>query len=383
MMFNFWKTASTEVIALQPKAPFIGAKGQFKSNPRAWQNANRENYPFLEYDMVIDPKSGVPAPPPQRQAPPSSTGAQLQEAMAAADGIKASLGMYDASLGNQTNDISGKAIIARQMEGDNATFHFIDNLSTAMKKVGRILIDLIPKVYTERRILRILGEDGTEEMVPINQPYAKNENGDRVPLGQGMQMAGVFDLKAGKYDVVVEVGPAYATKRQEAANALIEIARVRPELLDVAGDILIKSLDVPHAQELADRIRATMDPALLGEDLEAKRLQMMTQGMQQLEQRLAETQAALDAKKNNQAFENQLEAKKLELEAQKTQADIAKTMADIEKIKTETQAQIPAEVMQDLASAITDLNARTIDIEGAFDAFLSAQEMEGATGEPV
>mgnify|MGYP006398682835 CR=1 FL=1 len=372
-MFNYWKTASTEVVALQPKAPFVGAVGQFNSKAQQWVNANRENYAFLEYDPVII--DGVPMPPPQRQAPPTSSGIQLQEAMAAADGIKASLGMYDASMGEQTNDISGKAIIARQLEGDNSTFHFVDNLSTAMKHVGRILVDLIPKVYSEARIVRILGEDGTENMVPVNQPYGKDQKGNKVPLEPGMPQEGFHKLDAGKYDVVVEVGPAYATRRQEAANAILELSRADSRVLEVAGDIFIKSLDIPNAEEIAKRLRAIMDPALLGDDVEAQRLQTMQQGLAQLEQQLKETQAALDAKKNNQEFENQLELKKLEI-------DSAKTMAEIKKIEAEINQSIPAASMQDIAAAITELKAQSDDINAAFDLFLSAQE-EKATGEPI
>ena len=244
-----------------------------------------------------------------------------------------------------------------------------------MKHVGRILVDLIPKVYSEARIVRILGEDGTESMVPVNQPFGKDQNGNKVPLEPGMPQQGFHKLDAGKYDVVVEVGPAYATRRQEAANAILELSRADSRVLEVAGDIFIKSLDIPNGEEVAKRLRAIMDPALLGDDIEAQRLKTMQQGLAQLEQQLKETQAALDAKKNNQEFENQLELKKLQI-------DSAKTMAEIKKIEADINQSIPAASLQDVASAITELKAQSDDISAAFDLFLSAQE-EKAAGEPI
>ena len=285
-MLNYWNSARAEIVALQPKAPFVGAVGQFRSYSDVWASANTSNVPFIEYDAVTTPE-GVPLPAPTRQAPPVSSPTLMQESAMAADSIKAALGMYDASLGAQTADISGKAIISRQMQGDNATFHFIDNLSVAIRHVGRILIGLIPIIYTGQRIIRILGEDGKDSMVPLNQPVVKVGN-EYKPVGQvaDAQVSRMVSFDAGKYDVVVEVGASYATKRQELANAIVEIARINPEIMNVAGDLFMKSLDVPYAEDIAKRIRSTMNPALLGDDLEAQRLQQLTAAVQELQNKL-------------------------------------------------------------------------------------------------
>lgn len=385
-MLNYWKSASVEVVALQPKAPFIGAVGQFNSYGAQWSSANAENYPFLEYDPVtvvgVNGESMM-LPPPQRQAPPTSSGTMLQESMSCVDGIKAALGMYDASIGNQTNDISGKAIISRQMAGDNATFHFVDNLAVAIRHVGRILINIIPIVYTGPRILRILGEDGKEQMVPINQPVVKQGNEYQLDAA-----GDIIRFDAGKYDVIVEVGASYATKRQELANAIVEIARVNPEIMNVAGDLFIKALDVPGAEEIAKRIRSTMPPELLGDDLEGKRLQMMTQAVQELQNKLQLTEQALLAKQNNEDFKNQLEAKKVENDTKKLEIDAAKAFAEIQKMQAET-AGIDSRAMETVAATLMDLQARYSDIEGALNEILNAKEaeeaeeaQEEATGEP-
>jgi hypothetical protein len=220
-MLNYWKTASVEAVALQPRAPFVGAVGQFKSAQKSWQDMNKRNIPVLQYDPVTH--KGVVLPPPQRQSPPVLSPAMMQEATAAGDGIKYALGMHDAALGVHGGEISGSAIAERKLQGDNSTFHYIDNLAIALKHVGRILVDLIPKVYNGARVARILGIDGTPELVKVNQVFEK-ENGDTV----------VHNLSKGRYDVVVDVGESYASKRQQAVQSMLDVAAIDSRIMEVA-----------------------------------------------------------------------------------------------------------------------------------------------------
>lgn len=373
-MLNYWKSASTEVVALQPKAPWVGYVGQFKTYERQWRDANNANFPFLEADSVTDQNGNV-LPLPQRQMPPQSSGTMMQEAGLAADAIKAALGMYDASMGAQTPDISGKAIISRQMQGDNATYHFIDNLAVAIRHVGRILVGLIPIIYTGQRIVRIMGEDGRDKLVPLNRAVMKTQDGYKPAADPTVGQIISFD--AGKYDVVVEVGASYATKRQETANALVELYRIVPEWAQATGDIFVKNLDGPGMAELAKRIRATMPPELLGDDVEAARLQAMAKALNELQNKLQLTEDALLAKQKNEDFKNQLEAQKVQNDTTKLKIEAAKAEAEIEKIKAEIGAITP-EATGILAAAIAQLKAQTDDVVGALDALLTAKEEEGA-----
>ncbi|MCA6361003.1 portal protein, partial [Phenylobacterium sp.] len=217
-MFNYWRTTSTELVALAPKAPFIGRKGAFETDAAKWATANVQSHAFIEYDgpepPMRQPFSGVPA-------------GALQEALNASDDIKSVIGMFDASMGARSNETSGKAIIARQMEADNATFHFIDNLSRAIRHAGRVLIDLIPQVYSVPRVIRVLGEDGESEMKAVNQPVQEQE---RDPLTEEVRkITRIYDLTVGRYDLTVSAGPSFASLRQEAANQMIELIRAYPD----------------------------------------------------------------------------------------------------------------------------------------------------------
>src|SRR5262245_56776487 len=160
-MFNYWRTTSTELIALAPKTPFIGPKGAFVTDAAKWATANTESHAYIEFDGAM---------PPQRQPFVGVPAGALQEALNASDDMKAIMGLYDASLGARSNETSGRAILARQREGDVSTFHFLDNMTRAIRHAGRVIIDLIPHVYDKPRIVRVLGEDGRPDARPINQP---------------------------------------------------------------------------------------------------------------------------------------------------------------------------------------------------------------------
>ncbi len=245
VMFNAWRTAATELVALAPKAPFIGRKGTFTTDADKWATANTISHAYIEFDGEMpqrQPFAGVPA-------------GALQEAMNAADDIKATTGIYDASLGARSNETSGVAIRERQGQADNSTFHFIDNLSRSIKHAGRILLDLIPKVYGVGRVLRILGEDGTESAIKVGDP---NEQPQDPSLEQVGEILPIYDLASGKYDLTVSVGPGFNTRREEAATQMIEAARAFPGLMEVAGDLIAKNLDWPGASEIAERLAMQM-----------------------------------------------------------------------------------------------------------------------------
>jgi hypothetical protein len=290
-MFNYWRTSATELVALAPKAPWVGKTGAFDTDLAKWDTANTQNHSFLQYDGEQSPQrqpfAGVPA-------------GHLQEALNASDDMKAIMGVYDASLGARSNETSGRAIMARQREGDVSTFHFLDNLARGIRQVGRVLIDLIPKVYTGERIVRLLGNDGSVDRVPLGQPTPiKGPDGqpkmqpvpDPMTGQQQMQpIMKVFDLTAGKYDLTVETGPSYTTLRQEAAQSMVEMVQAFPPLAQVAGDLLFKNLDWPGADEIAERLKA-MNPAAQGENPEIAKMKAELQKLTQ-ENALLKQQAA-------------------------------------------------------------------------------------------
>ena len=174
----------------------------------------------------------------------------INEALAASDDMKAIMGLHDASLGARSNETSGRAIMMRQREGDVSTFHFQDNLNRAIRHGGRILVDLIPKVYATPRVVRVLGADKSSRLVPLNRKFADG----------GVER--IFDLSVGRYDLAVEAGPSFTTRREEAATQMMQLIQAFPQAAPVIGDLVAEKLDWPGAAEIARRLKTLLPPAL-------------------------------------------------------------------------------------------------------------------------
>lgn len=313
--FNFWRSSTAEALSMSTKAPWLVAEGQIEGYEPEWQTANRVNHPYLKYNQV----DGVP--PPIRLTFAGVPAGALQESLMASDDMKDVIGMHDASLGARSNETSGRAIMARQREGDTSTFDFIDNRNRAVEHGGRIVLDLIPKLYTAERILRCVQEDGSTYTVPVNQPVAPKRELEKLmappqmpmrgmspgmqpgmpqgPMQPGMNPMGqpeqedeqqgppeyapippeaesrippeqlkaitkIFDLTSGKYDVMVTAGPGFNTRREEAATQMMEFIRVFPQAAPLIGDLLAKNLDWPGAEQVAERLKAMLPPQAAG-----------------------------------------------------------------------------------------------------------------------
>nr|BFD63167.1 hypothetical protein BdHM001_18480 [Bdellovibrio sp. HM001] len=332
-MYNFWATAETETIALAPKAPFIAAAGQIEGFEDYWQNANTETHSVLPYNPIDI--SGTPVPPPQRNAyePPTQaiTGARMQSA----EDIKATTGIYDAALGARSNENSGIAIQRRANQTQTSNYHFVDNLNMSMRHAGRILLEIIPVIYDTPRTQRILGEDGQAEIIRINEEFQKD--------GKTLR----YDLGKGKYDVVVEAGPGFATKRQEAVASILEFITVYPAAAQVLGDLLAKNMDWPGAQEISERLRRLVPPNVLGEADQQIPPQAQAQ-MQQLIQTVRMLQGALaDANAK-------IGTKKMELES-KERIEFGKMEVDMKKELLKAHAPMSQAILQ---AEIAEINRR-------------------------
>lgn len=268
-MYNYWASSETETIALAPRAPFIGAEGQFSAGDEKWKTSNRKSHAYLEYKPIT--LNGNLAPPPQRnvQEPPVRAITQARE-MAGED-MKATTGTFDPALGEKGNETSGVAIAQRKMQHGTTNFHYSDNMARSIRHLGRIVVELIPKIYDGERVIRIIHPDGTNETVTINAPYKDQQGVDRM-----------YDIRKGKYDVVVSAGPSYATKRQETVATMLQLAMAYPPIVQAAGDLMVKSMDWEGANEIADRLKKMLPPQLQDTSNVPPAVQQQMQQMQGL-----------------------------------------------------------------------------------------------------
>lgn len=268
-LYNYAASADIEQMALQPKAPFIGTAKMFAKFKQFWNRANKDNLAFLPYTADKD----APGMKPERSQPPVASSGYIQRSQIAQDDIKSAMGVHAASYGEESNAVSGKAKLIEQQSGIVTNSIYMFNLATAIEHTGRVLVDMIPHFYDTMRVLRITGEDGVEDSVTVNKPYV-SADGKRIE----------HDLTRGKYDVRMSVGPSYKTKRAQAVDVLFQWAQSDPRLLQVAGDLIAKNLDIPHADEIESRLRKLLPPGMVEEKDPEKKAQMEQAAQQQQQQ---------------------------------------------------------------------------------------------------
>jgi soluble cytochrome b562 len=340
-MYNYWTSQEAEMLALAPKAPFIGYGGQFEGYETQWKTANTNNWPYLEVNPDVTDGQGAVLPLPQRALPPMAQTGLIQAKMGASEDIKSATGQYNASLGQTSNERSGKAILARQREGDVGTYHYQDNLARAVRHIGRQLVDLIPKYYDTQRIARIIGLDGETKMVKIDPTQAEPVR--KIQNQEGIVIDKIYNPAVGKYDVVVATGPGYATKRQEALEAMAQLLQGNPQLWAVAGDLFVKNMDWPGAQEMAKRFAKTIDPKLMGEAEDNPELQAANQQMQAMAAELDQLHQML------QNVGKSMEAQ--DMERKDYEAKIKAFDAETKRISA-VQAGMSEQQIQDIAMGV-------------------------------
>jgi len=328
--YNIARTAIAETVAMAPQAKWWASVEQAKGHEGTWAEAHRKNFPFLLYN----PDQKSPGSP-QRMGAADVPIALIQESQLASEEIKAVTGIFDASLGIRSNETSGRAINARQQQGEIANFHFMDNMGKGIRRTWEILIDLIPKVYDTERELRILGADGAEDYVTVNQFVTDPANGKSIKVN---------DLSVGRYDVAITVGPSWATKRMEAAEVYTSMDQ-DGSLKAIAGDLMFKAMDLPYSEEIAERIRVMLPPQIQQQLTEGKQVPPEAQAM------MAQVKQAM------QMVEQQAQAlQQAGAELQKEQAGVQQGKAEVQtalaNLKAQ-QAQFEAEVAKQMAALTT------------------------------
>lgn len=283
-MYNYWSSAAVEFGALQSKVPWVIPIEATEGVEEYWANANHVNYAYLPYKSQLD--NGNPLAPPQRAQPPVAAQAFLAGMQTSANEMMMVSGQYQSQMGEQSNERTGIAIQERQRQGDNATYHYIANLASAIRYTGRILLDLIPHIYDTERVINIMQEDGDQSSVTINPGM----QGASAEQQQGEDIKRMVNPSVGRYQVQSNVGPAFATRRQEAFNAMIQLAQASPDLMTKAGDLIMRAADFPMADELAERLKPDgLDPAM-------QQMQQQVQALQSANTSLMEEIAKQRAK---------------------------------------------------------------------------------------
>ena len=340
-MYNYWSTALTETVALAPKAKWILAEGQDEGHEQEWADANNASKPYLRYKQTdID---GRPAQPPIRQVPEQPPTGVMAAMQSMNLDLQAVIGIYDPNQLPQGIQ-SGKAIQGQQMQADMTNMHYYDNLTRSVRQVGRVILDLIPHIYDTERAMRIIGDDGKPEIMTINERKMDESGIERI----------LNDVTIGEFDVVMDTGPGYNSKRQEAVESMMALFQAEPSLVQVAGDLLVRNMDFPGADIIADRMSinnplaqlddmSTVPPAIQMKLKQGEaQIQQLTQQLQQaqmmIQQRQDIEQVKQDAETKRELMRQTTKGHDTEMRVQSAMQDTmlkTQTQKDIEQMKAE------------------------------------------------
>lgn len=329
-LINYSKSRIAETLSTSPISPYMVVEGQIEGYEKQWESLNAVQRPFLTYKAVD--VAGRPAPPPQRQVYEPPIQALSSFVLQEVDDMKATTGIFDASMGNQGNETSGKAILARKDQSNLTTMHYIDNLARSFKQGGDIIAEIVPKIYDTERQIEILGEDEKQKVVTINAAY-KDESGKSLH----------YKVKDAKMSYVVTMGQAYDSKRMESFDTMQNLVQAAPNLLPMFGDVLFRNSDMAGSEIVAERFKKMLPPNLQ-DDKDQQQIPPQAQAqMQQLQQQAQALNAAC------QHYEQQIKELQFEKAAKvvdnNAKADIRKMEieADIAKAEIMTKAQSASE----------------------------------------
>jgi hypothetical protein len=350
-MYNYWQTSLTESIALAPKAKWLLAEGQDEGHENEWAQANIKSMPVLRYKQTDI--NGKEAPAPQRLQPEPPPAGVIAAAMSIDKDLQSVVGIFDPSQLPQGN-MSGKAIRGQQMQQDMTNFHYYDNLVRSMKHTGRIILDLIPKIYDRERVLRIIGYDGQPEMVTLNQ-RTQDEMGVEKVLN---------DVTVGEYDVYMDTGPGYQSKRQEAVEAMMPMISTNQELFNLAGDLVFRNMDFPGAEVIADRLAANNPLAQIDEKSEIPpQIQMQ---LMQAQKQIADMQQMIAAMELEKQYRSDVEMVRQEGETKRKLMDVTSRAYNTDTIN---EAKVNQQILNSQANqnkaeldAVTKMLLKRMDI---------------------
>jgi len=377
-LINYSKSRIAETLSTSPISPFMVAEGQIAGYEDQWATLNTVNRPYLPY-KVTD-VAGRPVPPPQRQTFEPPIQALSAFVMQEVDDMKATTGIFDASLGNSANEVSGQAIMRRQQQANVANMHFLDNLERAFRKGGEVIAEVIPVIYDTAREIRILGEDEASKIVKVNQEHIDEGGKSRN-----------YDMTKGKYDLVVTMGRAFSSKRMESFDMIQQVIQSNPQSFPMIADIFFKNSDMAGADTLAERFKKMLPPQLQGDEDQQippqaqaaiSQLQQQGQALNAHAQILEKQLGQLQYEKQAKVVEHQ--GRLAEIQA-KLDADMAledkKLLAQITVAEINTKAQNVADREEDRRALEAQLHGQAHDLAMQKDDQAHSQQMAAQQAE--
>lgn len=325
-IYNLWSSSAVEFVKLQGKQPYLAAIDAIEGLEEYWDNINKSDTPYLPFNHLDENGNQIPVP--RRQEPPVMAQAYIEGMQISSNDMQSVSGQYDGAFGKNVNQQSGVALRTVERQGENSTFHFVNNADMAKRFTAVILLDLIPKIYDTERVIQIIGEDGRQKSINIDPNQDKTVI-ERKDIMGAIQK--IYNPNVGRYDVVSTTGASYETKRIEAADAMIAMSQANPAIWQTHGDLIVKAQDWPMADEFAKRFEKIMPPGLMDKEEGQENNQQINQIQQQAEQQIQQMQQQI------QQLDGVIQEMTKELESKEHEREIAIEKIKIEKYNAETK----------------------------------------------
>lgn len=378
IIYNYARTAQLEQLQKAGNRPWVADGRSIEGYEAHWADLNNPNMTYIPYNSTDE--NGQQLAPPFMATAYQGSPDLMREVMTSADEIKGTTGINDASLGQQSNETSGRAIMARQRQSDQGNFHFLDNFKRAYEHLGRVILSMIPFYYDTQRVLRITQDDEVYKTLVINMhkdsPLVGKYEKELKDAELGIN--GLFnDVTVGKYDIRIAAGADYNTQREEAREVLIELGRAYPQLMEISGDLIIRAFDFPDADKIADRLKMLLPPQLKDDDGDAPPMPPeLQQQIQQMQQQMQQTEQAL------QQASQQLSDKSADRELEMLKAEI-KQETDIEVARIRESGRTDQEEIKAFSSVLETILDRTADLQQAMAEMQNAPQEWSTQGEDL
>ena len=336
-MYSWMASRAVERVAKAPDAQWIADVDTIAGLEDKWLNPTSA--------LVLPYRADQDKPPPERIAGAEIPAAEIQLLQVHQGSLMQSVGLTDANLGRKSNETSGVAIQQRQMAGEYGSLEFVDNLSYSIAQIGDIICEILPKVYSGRKIRRLIMADGTDVKVILNNKVIDPETGTEHTVNQ---------IGLARFATTSVAGPAFATQREEMVNMILELGKTNPDTIGLSIDKILEALDFPGKDALVKRLRATLPRHVLTPE-ETKNMPepqpTPEQQLQQMQMQTEQMKAQADgqkaqaemAKAQAMQMQTQLEMQKMEMELQKSDVDYQKMVRVGELQVQEKQAMLEQE----------------------------------------
>ncbi|SEP40053.1 portal protein [Enterobacter sp. NFIX58] len=336
-LYNLQVSMLADTAAQDPgQIPIVGME-QIRGLEKHWEARNKKRPSFLPLREVKDKSGNIIA----GATPAGYTQPAVMNQALAALLQQTSADIQEVTGGSQAmqqmpSNVAQETVNNLMNRADMASFIYLDNMAKSLKRAGEVWLSMAREVYGSDREVRVVNEDGTDDIALMNAQVVDRQTGRVVALN---------DLSTGRYDVTVDVGPSYTARRDATVAALTSVLNTMlpqdPEAGIIRG-LIMDNMDGEGLDDYKEYNRNKLLTAGVVKPRNAKEQQIVMQAQQaaanQPNPEMLIAQANLVAaqaeekKADNETRNTLIKAFTAQQDAQESQANVVYKLSQAEHI---------------------------------------------------